>query len=352
MNPYDFVHMDWDHPVDRKSAAPHNLFTAGSLTGRLLATITALRPIFIPDPRYKTSPQRFLTSGATQKPVIPASTLKGLFRGVVETVAPGCWLLFEGEYEKRSPDRVDYSRKLPSDYQPCQNIARLCPACRLFGMLGNPKSVLGKVCLEDAECREPKPHAAVYTPILAGPKPHHSAWYLNEGRVAGRKYYFHHPAVHISHEATSPGSRKPLDHYITPLDEGSRFEFSATFANVSPEEWSVLLYALVLEAGMRHKVGNAKSAGLGSVEVRATRIELVDVRDRYRGGAKALRVIEGGELESYLAEQTRHCVSKAAPVTLRDLRRIWAWPPAAGVAYRYPGQEWFEGHPGEPISAT
>lgn len=160
--------------------------------------------------------------------------------------------------------------------------------------------------------------------------------------VAGRKYYFHQPQVQSlgRNQATN---RSP---HIQPLGENPRFTFRMSFENVAEDdEWPLLLYALTLEDGVRHKLGYAKPAGLGSVHVEVTWLTLVDPRARYAGTGQARRELAGAELTEYLADKTARYRSAITSRTLNDLRRIWAWPPAAGVVYRYPTQGWFRRYP-------
>ncbi|MDP2859272.1 MAG: RAMP superfamily CRISPR-associated protein, partial [Bacillota bacterium] len=214
MNPYDFVRLDPEARVERKPFCRLDRYGANAwITGRMEGTIEALRPIFLPRPRSGT-PKQFLRSDARHAAIIPGSSLKGLFRSVVETVAPGCWWLFEGTYKDKN-NGVDYREKLPRQYKHCSDIDRLCPACRLFGMLGNPGALLGKVAFEDAVCFDERPHTAGYTPPLAGPKPRHSAWYLSGDHVVGRKFYFHHEQPEFS--STRPAAAMQMVQNLQPL---------------------------------------------------------------------------------------------------------------------------------------
>src|ERR1035437_6371274 len=109
MNPYDFVSYDPNRKPDRQTPVGHLRFADRCCTGRIRGTLTALTPLLIPD-AVQTTPKQFLRSRMTRKAIIPGSTLKGLFRGLVETVAPGCWRLFDGNYEgaiyRQTPSRV------------------------------------------------------------------------------------------------------------------------------------------------------------------------------------------------------------------------------------------------------
>jgi CRISPR/Cas system CSM-associated protein Csm3 (group 7 of RAMP superfamily) len=370
MNPYDFVRINWNRGVTRRDPAPHNRFTGG-LCGRIEGTITTLTPLFIPatlDLQQKEALQRGnraidFAHNSQRQPVIPGSSLKGLFRSLVETLGPGCWWLFDGSYKSRDGSatiRSDYSQKLPRSFRQCPQGGGLCVACRLFGLIKGRTLLLGKVGFEDAVCAAPEQHAAIYTPALDTPKARHAAWYLDAGgeRVAGRKFYFHFADIAQERGPKQTRSGIWLNSLIEPLGPGSRFTFSATFDNVDADEWAVLLYALTLERtdwghdrDVRHKLGYAKPAGLGSVAVELTRLTLVDYQQRYTAPDRGMTAYTGAALQDYVNEQIRPFRQDNSP-TLLDLRRIWRWPPHPGVTYTYPGQDWFKEHPTAPIEET
>lgn len=340
MNPYDFVHIDWETGVGRRPPRPHNRFDG--LSGQIKGTIKTLTPLFIPDSR-KLSPRRFLTNRQGQH-IIPGSSLKGLVRSLVETIGPGCWWLFKGEHED----------KLPKDFRQCRYQDKLCVACRMFGLIQDGTLLLGHVGFEDAVCEEPRGYDPIYTPILSAPKPRHIAWYLDStGRqVAGRKFYFHSTEIRALQEIKRSKSGVELNQYIAPVGPDSVFTFSAHFDNLAKDEFGLLLYALALERGMRHKIGYAKPAGLGSVEIALTRLALIDYRRRYTSPNGGKNVYKGNELEDFVQGWVAPYANDETSVTLRDLRRIWAWPPPEDIQYGYPTEKWFDENPSAPISAT
>ncbi len=351
MNPYDFVRIDWSKPPQRRRPALHDKFAG--LSGRLAGTITVETPLFIPATRLSQGRGQFshyARNGAGQA-IIPGSSLKGLFRSLVETIAPGCWMHFRGFYR----DRIDYGKKLPQDFLPCRNLNQLCPACRMFGLINRNTLFMGHVNFDDATCADPVSHQAVYTPILDAPKPRHGTWYLDKsGRhVAGRKFYFHQAQITTLSQQRTSRSGVPLNQHIQPVDRGTVFTFKATFDSLNPQdELPALLYALILEPDMRHKIGYAKPAGLGSVHVALTELEIIDYAARYRGNGQGPEQYEGQALQQYLEGQTRSYTNDRTSITLQDLRRIWRWPPDPKVQYAYPGQQWFRENLDTPISKT
>jgi CRISPR/Cas system CSM-associated protein Csm3 (group 7 of RAMP superfamily) len=363
MNPYDFVRIDWERGVPRRLPDYHHRFGVG-LSGRIEGIITTLTPLFIPQTEDLKRKEQLLRANrpitfarnAAGQYIIPGSSLKGLFRSLVETLGPGCWWLFDGRYR----DGVDYTGKLPPTFKQCPQTEGLCIACRLFGLIKGGTLLLGRVGFDDAVCAQPVPHDSIYTPILVTPKPRYRAWYLDseEKWVAGRKFYFHFDQIHTGTALRVGRQGVILNSYIHPIGPGSTFTFSMHFTNVAPDDWPVLLYALVLERedwghphNMRHKMGYAKPAGLGSIEVRLTKLTFVDYKRRYIAEDRGITIYEDEELHDYINERINHLI-KATSVTLQDLRRIWRWPPAEGVIYRYPILDWFRDHPDAPISET
>ncbi len=368
MNPYDFVRIDWQKPGIRRNAPPQDRFSG--ISGRLEATITTLTPLFIPDKRSynpgANAPQQFLCD-QQGRAIIPGSSLKGLFRSLVETVGGGAWWFFGGKgldgtwRDSTVQGRmVDYSRNLPRDFQRPRNREELDAACRMFGFLNGGQILAGSVGFEDAICAEPFSHNPIYTCILSTPKPRHRVWYLDDQQqwVRGRKFYFHSTDLQtvsswLPNKDVLPKQRQNA--YIKPLNTGSTFTFQARFTNVAADDFALLLYALVLEPNMRHKMGYAKSAGLGSIEVQVNWIETVDYAARYRAGGGGFTRYERGEgqedtLTPFVETHIEPYTTNITSVTLQDLRRIWQWP--AVYEQRYPVRNWFDQNPNTPIRET
>ena len=337
MNPYDFVPIDWNARVERKEPKGHHCFDG--LSGRIEGTITTLTPLFIPSSRQQI-PQEFLTNRERQH-IIPGTSLKGLVRSLVETIGPGCWWLFGGEHRN----------KLPRDFRQCKDKERLCIACRMFGLINGGTLLGGHVGFEDAVCEEPTPHDAIYTIILGSPKPRHSAFYLTPtGQLAGRKFYFHHSEPPLDVGEWKPSRRNAQNQYIKPIGSNSTFTFSAHFNNLAHDELSLLLYALVLEPELRHKIGYGKPAGLGSIEIKLTRLELIDYRQRYTSPNRGQTIYTGEALNDYIDEKIARYTNLWHSVTLQALRRIWKWPGRDDL--QYPDWHWFQENPHKRLDQT
>ena len=339
MNPYDFVPIDWNNSPERHRVLAHDRFSG--ISGRVEGTIAAETPIFIfHSPKKKGGTEPFITNAQGQH-IIPGSSLKGLFRNIVETIGNGCFLLFD----------KNYNRQLPRDFQKCDS-TDLCVACRMFGRIpgqgDNSNLHLGNVSFNDAVEVKICKHDTVYTIALMGPKPCHQAFYLDSagGRIAGRKFYFHQPD---RIQTKSVGSN--YNQHITPIGKGSQFAFSVQFTNLEIIELQTLLYALVLEPEMRHKLGYGKPAGLGSVRFDITKLTLIDYAKRYTANQGATEFVEN-RLTVYLSEQIQRFTGNTTSQTFGELRRIWCWDPTDTTHYSYPGQQWFDNNPNTPISGT
>ncbi len=345
MNPYDFVPIDVHTPIERHQPHDHGSFARNGIHGDVRGRITAETPIFL----KRGNSSEFLTNG-DRVPIIPGTSLKGLFRSLVETVAHGCFCgKFDGRYKDRQRGWADYSKKLPYAVKECTSPDNLCIACRTFGMMHRGDLFTGKVSFQDAVCTRQESHDTVYTVDLMGPKPHHSSFYLDGDSIAGRKFYFHHPRG----IATSRRDGK-YNHRITPLNTGSEFEFSAGFSNLEEQEWQALLYAIVLEPEMRHKIGYAKPSGFGSVRIDIEEIRLIDYTQRYTSPGLGVTQYEGDTLSSYVTTQIQPYL-KSSSAAVKKLRKIWSWDPSDPTEYHYPTAidgKWFEHHPKDPISAT
>ncbi len=355
MNPYDFVRVDWDRPPQRGPYAPHDRFAGW--TGYLDCRLTAETPLFIPQQRTSSSrtaantPTPFISNGVGQH-IVPGSSLKGMLRGLVETLGPGCWRIFDGDYKDETSARTPIP--LPTPFQPCRYLDHLCLACRLFGLIGRGRdpSLVGKVSIGDAtsDADAIVPHEPVFTPILGGPKPRHTSWYTDTttGRPAGRKYYFHQAELRTDNALRKTKGDRVLNAYIRPLGLNSAFTFRVRFVSLMDDELALLVYVIALEDAMRHKIGFAKPAGFGSVRITIQGVQWQRMDARYRGERQ--NPLEPDAVNAFVAEQSASAKTRIPMLSLTDLQRIWRWPSRG--QYMYPDQDWFAANPTTPISGT
>jgi hypothetical protein len=357
MNPYDFARIDWERPPERHKPVWHHRLTGDQplYSGTLDLDIYAETPLFLADPRGVSSDPRKPAQSmrnAQGAYIIPGSSLKGLLRTVVETLGNGCLTLFDGDYER---GRIRYRENVPFAFLHCEKNTQLCIACRIFGMLKERTGgvFLGKVNIGDAEADPEKSflYNPMYTAVLVEPKPRHAAFYLDEDRkyIAGRKFYFHHSPDYEPLSASRPiffGDRL-ANRFIQPLDYDTLFHARLDFTNLEASEFGVLLLAIILEEGMRHKIGYGKPLGLGSIQLAPTRLTLIDYAVRYSQPSDPERgktTFDGADMwnrfNQFIDIFTQSHLSSPA---FTDLRRIWHWPPEPDVEYYYPSKrEWFD----------
>ncbi len=357
MNPYDFARIDWNRPPQKRKPVWHHRLTGEQrlYSGYMNIDVYAETPLFISDPR-NVSPDPLKPAQSMQNKqgeyIIPGSSLKGMLRCVVETLGNGCLTLFDGDYER---GRVRYRSIVPNEFQHCSTNTKLCIACRIFGMLKERAGgvFLGKVNIGDACSYADKiyKYDPIYTAVLVEPKPHHQAFYLDEAEqhIAGRKYYFHHSQnmEPLTENKIIPMGGRPANRYIQPLDYDTQFHFRVDFTNLEADEFAALMLAVVLEDGMRHKIGYGKPLGLGSISLSPTRLSLVDYAARYTqpGSERGKTTLEGDEMWHMLYEHIDTFIEQQRLQTLAmdDLRRIWRWPADSDVKYYYPSKRgWFD----------
>ncbi|NPV30708.1 MAG: hypothetical protein HPY58_13905 [Firmicutes bacterium] len=253
--PYDFVPLP--DRVERVKPAGHDSLKRGLLSGVIMGELVALTPVHVASGsieltgsgRIPLVKAHFRIGG---KIAIPGSSLKGAVRSVVEAITRSCVRV----QSRTLRDRI------PREFEPCKSNdenALLCPACRLFGAMGYQ----GQVRFVDALLIQGK-LTTILTPSLFAPRTHARVYYDRSGTVIGRKFYFHgQPAK----------GNVPLE----VCEAGSRFRLRVDFTNLTGPELGVLLTAL----GQGNppfvlKLGGAKPACCGSIEVR---IESVETRD-------------------------------------------------------------------------
>jgi len=305
MNPYDFVRIDWKNPPERHSPIYHEKFNG--LSGEISGKIIAETPIFIPQ-KDTDNPKLFIQN-KNQEYIIPGSSLKGLFRNLAETLGNGCFLLLD-------------SHKIPDKFKKCSNPKKLCIACRMFGTIQGSDVFKGKVFFNDAIATLINQHESVYTVDLMTPNPRHETFYIgDDGNIAGRKFYFHH--ANLKQSALLKRHDTRYNQHIKPLGAGTEFEFSVEFVNLEEIELKTLLYVLVLEPEMRHKVGYAKPNGLGSVKINLTKIKLIDYVSRYTQKNNGITEYQGVELQNGVGmKMTRRNINILLNNGLRKIQQL------------------------------
>lgn len=210
------------------------LRTAGSVCGTWKCVLTTHSPLCI----------KTLFADCRSKrldPYVPGSSLRGMFRNIVQVTGAGCTLDY-GDAHGRA------------DLDPCTLANGLCLACRLFGTVGTSKDSqawAGKVRVRDSE-RVPIRGRWEEVSILSTRDPatldHGDGWILFNSM----------PMPYRKGEG------------LVCVPANTKFRFAVEFDNLDAEEAAVLQFAVTLQHGgttLVHKLGFGKALGLGTVEV-------------------------------------------------------------------------------------
>jgi len=206
--------------------------------GRLECKLKVLTPLCIKKWEERRPPAR-----------IQGATIKGMVRSAAEIISQSCFRIGSNP---------------PSQFAACTNIAEACTCCRLFGgtftergqdSQGN-SAFQSKVFFEDT-----------FIPLSKLKKEivhvsHQNCDYNWNGRRV-----FPHSKLQASGDTS-------FEVWTAP--PGEIFKFGVDFECLDHDELGLLLYSLVLEPDMAHKMGYMKSRGLGSVRIAVTRLELIE----------------------------------------------------------------------------
>jgi len=351
MNPYDFVRLVGNGP-ERKPVHPHHKFDG--LSGHIVCKLTARTPLFVPAyragaaDRSRVHEQLRMYRDAQNRPLIPGTSLKGVIRNVAEAAANACFTL---------PNRLSYERQsveydMPPGFRACDDITRLCPACRLFGMLYRGKVFAGNVTVQDAVAQPGYTTEWFTLAVLSAPKPRHTPFYSTEPKqrtppIRGRKFYFHRPQGVLTRRAKD-GQNKTVEAVMPP----ATFSFEVEYTNLSDADLNLLLFALVLWEDTCHKVGMGKPIGLGSAKIEITEIRQLDYRARYKQvGTGWGEPLTGAALTDFVAQRVA-IYRDGKGENLQDLHRILRWDENSVENITYPDQKWFKENPQTPLEGA
>ncbi|HUX76064.1 MAG TPA: RAMP superfamily CRISPR-associated protein [Anaerolineae bacterium] len=304
--PYDFVDIEPLGPDDRQHPAGHERYHPGTVSGRLEATLIVATPLHVSSGRVKMrkGKQPPLVREMTRvngQLCVPASTLKGVVRSVVEAITRSCLRITDAHMRRGKWKRYDV--RYPEGTRGCSDPKRLCIACRMFGALGFE----GHIRFDDAVLRAGS-LAIASMPALWEPAKKGAGPYLKGRYPTGRKFYKHGQS--ITHADT------PVE-VIVPE---SQLLFSVQFDSLTPGEVGVLLTALGLgEPQLVLKLGGGKPVCYGSAIVRQDDLKVWnDAQDLY-ADYDVKRIVRS--TDEYLEEASNLLLSDQ----LQQLAEIWAY---------------------------
>lgn len=261
------------------------------------------------------------------------------------------------------------------EFEHCSDLKHLCPTCRVFGMVaedGNKGGVAGNVSFSIATLRNNlmnlKPNQLLK--ILSLPKPTFHPFYLLNGdyytsssKLRGRKFYWHQPYdktlkryTTTEEELKRNKQKLGLTSSVELLLPPAEFTFTVTFDNLADSDLGLLLWSLELEKEMGHKLGMGKPLGLGSVEIKIEKLEIIDRITRYTEifslGISDKTAEKQICIDAFKKKQEAENSSKkfGAIPNISDLKKIMDLqnPPQDNV--KYPGDfNWFASHKDLPL---
>jgi hypothetical protein len=205
-----------------------------------------------------------MVQGTDAKLSIQGSSLKGCIRAVYEAITNSTLAVITSRYRD----------KTPTERLPCRDKKKLCPASQVFGAL----DWQGLVEFSDARCQSSN-FTTGFMPSLYRPRPDQRNAYFIQGRVAGRKFYYH------TARAIDKGKNKGI-----PVQQASKaytFITQLNFKNLTQAELGTLLVVLGQDPKypIALKVGGGKPIGMGTMTVTVSAINKVEgtqeLRDRY-----------------------------------------------------------------------
>ncbi len=277
-NPYDFVPLE-EEPSRLTPEAQARLSQAqiGGLCGMIRFTLEVLTPLCIhQNPGEPNRQRQYTFAHLGEQPTLPATSLKGMLRGVHEAVTNSTLGLLKSEAR-----RGWYRRRMPASYLPGEYLTQLTPSEALFGIVGgkgdDSVGYAGRLLLADlhVEAKKLQPQN-VSRPQGGQPKPEHEAFYFERersGAILGRKFYYHQQDYRQVLEVYATDRRMPVI-TVAAVHPGTRMAGTLRFFNLQEDELAALVYTLILEDGLAHKLGYGKPLGLGSVRISITRLEV------------------------------------------------------------------------------
>lgn len=363
--PYSFV--PFEPAAPRQTIITHEKFDG--LSGALTCRLRTLTQFFIAGTQERAARNQHQELALLREgdaPVIPGSSLKGAIRHLAEAISGSCLTLpNDRRMRDLSKDKLDYYDMgrshvypLPAGFSPCgmneehadPKKRTACPACRLFGYLANNMLFLGNVSFGMARLVAPAQTERITLEPFGAPAPRHRPFYgtkeSNFEKPRGRKFYYHRIAG-----ARTMKERLDTNKTIDAVLPHAEFEFTVQYENLSVADLALLIYALILEEPMRHKMGMGKGVGLGSVKLSIVAWQQVAHKERYAQLGRGVTSLVNEPLQQALAEQVTiyHREYAAWRDSLAVLKDILTWDENNPRDPRYPALKWIKDNPGTAL---
>lgn len=323
--PYNFVRLPEVIAIPPDNADEYDQSEFTELSGYIDLEFTTLSPLYVRGMLTRVDyeefgKKRFAELNGVQKekvaqffaynntPVIPGSSLRGMFRTLIEVAS---YSKISEVTDKRliqsiRHGRRQYYERTPKDCIPTElNIEKLDMAERLFGYVKKDrqeKTVAcgGRIFFEDGVFTQDAKLLGTVTPkVLGSPNPTAYELYLeqytpddetklidynsNKATIRGNKFYWS-KGSNPDYKAAPNEVPVNMQTKINPIASNSKFNSRIRFENLTKEELGCLLWVLRLGASDKHclRIGMVKPYGLGAVRIINQKLTLIDRKSRYK----------------------------------------------------------------------
>ncbi|MEL7243004.1 MAG: RAMP superfamily CRISPR-associated protein [Cyanobacteria bacterium J06573_2] len=297
--PYELVPFP-KKPIASKSPPGHSQYLPNRLHGTLYLTLLTRTSLHVStgtvvmgsDIGEKPPLIKTMLKTPENKLVIQGSSFKGCIRSIYEAITNSRLGVTSRKYEQYYP-------KERSPKKNSQN--KLCPASLVFGASGEGWGWQSLIDFQDAIC-ESVGYSTGFIPSLWSAKPEEREAYFNNGKAAGRKFYYH----------MTRGLDEGKDKGI-PIQQTKQtyFKTQIQFHNLQPEELGTLLVILGQDSEypLGLKIGSGKPIGMGTMTVDITKANisqnLNDLRQRYSSYSTSSQTLTGEQLETFIQENIK-----------------------------------------------
>ena len=267
---------------------------------------------------------------------------------------------------------IDKILEKQNEHNKCNDKNELCPACRLFGMIGKNGANVGRLRFTDTYDGENiKFESEITLPILGTPRISATEFYLerpkNNTKIWNYDYYMdgyseigkstqYKPIPYVAklrgrkvywHGKWSGDSKEPsnMNCTVRPLKAGVKFKFKVYFEKLTDEELKNLIFALRLNGEGLQKIGKGKPIGMGDIKIDISAVKYKEYV--LKGDCVDTQYVEDNELNTYNMDETDTIVAQilkyTKPMSKEDSALV-AYPTNKGGNKIY---EWFRQNRGK-----
>lgn len=225
-----------------------------------------------------------MEQGVDKTLLIPGSSLKGCIRAIYEAIT-----------NSRLGVQPRNSENHPTNRLPARTQNQICPAGVVFGASGDNWGWQGLINIRDARCNT-NGFGVGYMPALWSPRPQGNNYY-HEGRVAGRKFYYH--MVRALDKGEKDGIR------VQQASRNYTFSTQLHFRNLQSQQLGALLIALGQDSKYPFalKLGAGKPIGMGTMIVKITEVQVMQNQNDLCKHYKSFSNLDDEKLKGELLQQ-------------------------------------------------